>query len=277
MLFCTKVLLSLFAVYILESSNLCIFYLSYIRVLNFDPLKLTWFIQLISASCIEFVNTDAPKDAYIATPARIIEGDRVKLNCSAKGNPVPTFTWFRNKTRWSSGPRLEFTSIKPSENGMYHCDAHNKHGNATSQPVVLDVQCEPFCVCFTLVDWISLLNYWFVLLCFFCDSDQHQTLFFSSDKPEVEIKKISPPSEVHEGDNLTLVCSVKRSNPTPLSYTWLKKSEVLRQHGPVYTNKTTPDDRGPYTCNATNSVGTGTSAQLQIDIQCKFPVLCDAF
>ncbi|KAK2844927.1 hypothetical protein Q5P01_011586 [Channa striata] len=83
--------------------------------------------------------------------------------------------------------------------------------------------------------------------------------------PDVEIQTTS--SEVKEGDTVSFTCAVKRSNPQPDTYTW-QKDGANTQHLQTYVvNRMKPEDSGSYTCTATNTVGTGTSPALQINVK----------
>lgn len=92
---------------------------------------------------LEFVDTDAPKDTEAKLNTRNIrEGQSVTFNCSSKGRPDPTISWFKNSTEVSTGPTWTVESIDSSHDGQYYCEASNKHGTVKSTPVKIDVQCE---------------------------------------------------------------------------------------------------------------------------------------
>ncbi|XP_055359121.1 B-cell receptor CD22 isoform X2 [Betta splendens] len=174
----------------------------------------------------------APKGISSAiSKNKIKEGDSVTLTCSAKGNPPPTFTWFR--TNVSSDPdtvasiaEWEITSITEKHSGQYYCQAENKYGKLESN-VTIDVHF----------------------------------------KPEVEIKMLSP-ATVTEGDTVTLSCNLKRSNPQPWSYVWYKdETRIGTESESKYVLKVSTQDRGFYKCGATNTEGTGTSDTVQIVVQ----------
>lgn len=69
---------------------------------------------------------------------------------------------------------------------------------------------------------------------------------------------------------MTLICNVKRSNPQPHSYGWLKNEKMIGGHTNQYDKRIEPDDSGSYACTATNTVDTRTSNPLQIFVLCKF-------
>ncbi|KAK2809778.1 hypothetical protein Q5P01_000491 [Channa striata] len=83
--------------------------------------------------------------------------------------------------------------------------------------------------------------------------------------PDVEIQTTS--SEVKEGDTVSFTCAVKRSNPQPDTYTWQKDGANIGHFQTYVVNRMKPEDSGSYTCTATNTVGTGTSPALQINVK----------
>uniref|UniRef100_A0A8C9YCJ4 B-cell receptor CD22 n=1 Tax=Sander lucioperca TaxID=283035 RepID=A0A8C9YCJ4_SANLU len=88
-----------------------------------------------------------------------------------------------------------------------------------------------------------------------------------SDRPEIEVK--SSASVVKEGEIMTLTCKVKRSNPPPSTYSWFKDEKAIHQEQThqYVVERIQPEDRGSYTCSATNTVGTGTSGSLLITVE----------
>lgn len=93
---------------------------------------------------------------------------------------------------------------------------------------------------------------------------------FVSDAPQVEVNMTPPASEVTQGGRMTLVCNVMRSNPEQHTFDWFKNENPIYWHMFKYEKIIDPDDSGRYTCTATNTVGTGSSRPLQIDVKCKF-------
>nr|XP_033496826.1 B-cell receptor CD22 [Epinephelus lanceolatus] len=158
----------------------------------------------------------------------VVENQPVTLTCSAKGRPDPTFIWFKNEHKEFTGAVWTISSIKESQSGEYHCEAKNTHGKEKSNPVNITVEY----------------------------------------LPEVEV--IPAPSLVKQGDKMTLTCKVKRSNPKPTTYRWFLNETIINQkktqHYVVGTIR--PEDRGLYTCQATNTVGAGKiSKPGLIDVQ----------
>lgn len=98
---------------------------------------------------------------------------------------------------------------------------------------------------------------------------------FVSDLPQVELKMTSPASEIKQGDKITLVCNLRRSNPPPRSFSWFKNWQRIDWQGYHYDKIIDPDDRGSYRCSATNDVGTGQSEALELRVKCKFQSILD--
>lgn len=84
---------------------------------------------------------------------------------------------------------------------------------------------------------------------------------FILDPPEVEIKNISPVSEAKEGDKMILECLVKRSNPKAYSYSWYKDNIILHDYKTQYHKTLVRGDKGSYSCEAVNGVGSSKRSQ----------------
>ncbi|XP_073340764.1 B-cell receptor CD22-like [Pagrus major] len=79
---------------------------------------------------------------------------------------------------------------------------------------------------------------------------------------------MSPPaSEVKEGTKVTLTCNVTKSHPQPQTYSWYKDEKKIGEQKVWSVEKIQPDDRGSYTCRATNTAGNGTSEPRQIQVR----------
>ncbi|KAA0720811.1 B-cell receptor CD22 B-lymphocyte cell adhesion molecule [Triplophysa tibetana] len=88
----------------------------------------------------------APKNTsvFVSTSDCVLEGRSVSLTCSSDGNPaVINFTWYRDTEghlkHLRTGPNLIFNKTTPKHSGRYHCTAHNKHGNRTSDTILLNI------------------------------------------------------------------------------------------------------------------------------------------
>ncbi|XP_074540297.1 B-cell receptor CD22 [Halichoeres trimaculatus] len=157
----------------------------------------------------------------------IKEGKSVTLKCDANGNPTPTFTWFVNDTKTYEGAELKFASINASQSGRYRCEAKNKLSSSKSR-------------------WISI------------DVDY---------PPKVEVT--SSAREVTKGERMTLTCTVIRSKPEAKNYFWFRDDKPIygARSRTFVVESVTPEDKGFYTCKASNSAGTGESAQQRIEVR----------
>lgn len=77
-------------------------------------------------------------------------------------------------------------------------------------------------------------------------------------------------SVIYQGDKITLTCYVMRSKPEPEFYVWYKDQTAIGQEQTHVVEQIMPEDRGYYTCRATNTVGEGQSQPFEIDVKCKF-------
>uniref|UniRef100_A0A3B3CNK8 B-cell receptor CD22 n=1 Tax=Oryzias melastigma TaxID=30732 RepID=A0A3B3CNK8_ORYME len=75
--------------------------------------------------------------------------------------------------------------------------------------------------------------------------------------------------DIKEGDSITLECKLKKSNPKPDSFSWHKDGKHLK-NGQIYELfRIKPEDRGSYTCGASNLIGSGTSKSIYLNV--KYP------
>ncbi|CAG5130772.1 unnamed protein product, partial [Candidula unifasciata] len=152
--------------------------------------------------------------------------------CNARGNPEPTYQWFKNGVAITSETSptiriqknvLTITKLDPKvHNGMYQCGATNEHGTSHSNA-------------------------------------QLRVLAFAPN-----INKFPPPSSIiaSNGGNLTLRCQPEGS-PFP-TITWSRGGAAINSDGVKYTilangnlhiTQISAGDKGVYTCKATNSYG----------------------
>ena len=61
--------------------------------------------------------------------------------CTAKGNPTPDITWFKDGERMTPGEVLNFKADR-SHSGKYWCFAENGLDTAANASAYLDVQCK---------------------------------------------------------------------------------------------------------------------------------------
>ncbi|XP_024124213.1 B-cell receptor CD22 isoform X1 [Oryzias melastigma] len=75
--------------------------------------------------------------------------------------------------------------------------------------------------------------------------------------------------DIKEGDSITLECKLKKSNPKPDSFSWHKDGKHLK-NGQIYELfRIKPEDRGSYTCGASNLIGSGTSKSIYLNVKYK--------
>ncbi|XP_077424040.1 B-cell receptor CD22-like isoform X2 [Vanacampus margaritifer] len=70
------------------------------------------------------------------------EGDRMTLDCTAHGNPAPTFEWFKYDESLVKAARWFVPSVSLKHNGKYKCVATNKKGSHEST-LEVDVKYPP--------------------------------------------------------------------------------------------------------------------------------------
>uniref|UniRef100_A0A803SVT3 Neurofascin n=1 Tax=Anolis carolinensis TaxID=28377 RepID=A0A803SVT3_ANOCA len=157
---------------------------------------------------------------YIVDPR-----DNIFIECEAKGNPVPTFSWTRNgkffnvakdprvsMRHWSGTLAVDFRSGGRPEDyeGEYQCFARNDFGTAISNKIFLQVSKSPL--------W---------------------------PKENLDIQ------EVHEGAQLILACNPPPGLPPPAIF-WMSNKRVSQGHnGDLYfSNVLQEDSQTDYSCNA---------------------------
>ncbi|KAM3614815.1 uncharacterized protein V6R79_019286 [Siganus canaliculatus] len=170
----------------------------------------------------------APKEIKADTNTKDIqEGQSVTFNCSANGRPEPNITWFFNNDHKQSWSN-QIESIQRSQSGEYHCVAQNKHGSLKSSKTTVNVQ----------------------------------------HAPQVDVKTdscASPHCVLKEKDRIALTCKVINANPEPTDYFWYKNG-IRLSLGIRYEKVINHEDSGEYTCGAENTVGTGKSKALNLEV-----------
>ena len=80
----------------------------------------------------------------------MLNNTAASLNCSAKGNPPPTISWFHNGEQVTPGDRLVvlnngsliIEAVRMTDSGVYRCHANNSLGNIESDDALLMVDCK---------------------------------------------------------------------------------------------------------------------------------------
>uniref|UniRef100_A0A3B3C8A5 B-cell receptor CD22 n=1 Tax=Oryzias melastigma TaxID=30732 RepID=A0A3B3C8A5_ORYME len=85
-----------------------------------------------------------PKTSNVSVnpSAEILEDSSVTLTCSSDANPAASYTWFKDNRTLISEQEVHFSSIRSEDSGNYSCKSKNKHGQSSSVPLLLDVQCK---------------------------------------------------------------------------------------------------------------------------------------
>ena len=80
-------------------------------------------------------HTDEPqlKGSSHPDPITVTKGDPLQLNCSAVGNPSPSYNWTLPSASGSpfSGDILTIESVTLEHKGQYTCSVHNDVGTVT--------------------------------------------------------------------------------------------------------------------------------------------------
>ncbi|KAK3744027.1 hypothetical protein RRG08_021855 [Elysia crispata] len=172
---------------------------------------------------------------YFVSPLRDQHADidsQLTWICHARGNPEPVYSWYRNGQLLTSDPRsrltvkrnvLSISLLDPDlHNGMYQCGAANTHGESMSNAQLRVLALPP------------------------------------------SLERYPPPSSVMaaRGGNLTLRCHPEGA-PYP-TIEWSKGGSIIANGGDKYTvlsngnlhvARLASNDRGVYTCTATNHFG----------------------
>ena len=72
---------------------------------------------------------------------KVNQSDPVNLTCSGDGYPKPTITWTKNNNIINKS----FIVRGKRDEGLYVCTADNGIGNASSESVVVTVECKFEC------------------------------------------------------------------------------------------------------------------------------------
>ncbi|XP_065327790.1 hemicentin-1 [Pelmatolapia mariae] len=176
--------------------------------------------------------TDAPKDMSATISSNVVkEGESVSFTCSAKGQPKPTFKWTKDVRDLDSNANWMISSINASQSGSYTCKAENKHGSKESVVTV-------------------------------------GVIYAPDVDIEISQEPKRSPKTIIQGDKVTFTCSVKRSNPQPHSFAWLKDKTHIDSKQETVVKNIQPEDSGTYKCSAENTVGSG-SKTLQLTVEYK--------
>ncbi|KAL1261113.1 hypothetical protein QQF64_008940 [Cirrhinus molitorella] len=157
------------------------------------------------------------------------ERDKLTLKCSVqKANPaVYQFMWYKNyQTQRETSETFIINNVSAEDRGSYHCEADNGIKTAKSDEVSVTVKYSPRI-------------------------------------------KIEGATSVNVGTTLTLTCSAD-ADPQPHMYTWkhtpgLPSFSFPMNNKELKINKVTTQHAGQYTCDVTNTIGTG-SRTIEVDV-----------
>lgn len=161
--------------------------------------------------------------------ASVTEDETLQVRCTADCVPDCNITWTKNvqPVPTSSPGLLLLTNAKRTQAGVYQCNAKNSLGVNVTQQLSVSVDYGPS-----------------------------------------GSIKLFPPEEttnLKRGDPLIVQCSALCH---PLcTYKWTKGSEVMKtEDGVLLVPSITPEDRGRYTCTATNGKGQEESINLSVNV-----------
>ncbi|KAK3571900.1 hypothetical protein QTP86_020544 [Hemibagrus guttatus] len=167
-------------------------------------------------------------------------GSNLKLTCSAESRPAAEFQWAVNGTELGEmGQELKLSNIQISQSGNYTCIAHNKQSlrYSVSQPISITV----------LV-------------------------------PVSNVTIITSLKEVELNSTVSFFCSASGSSP---SFIWLNGSSEVTAGERVQLTDSNRNltitsvirgDKGPYECEASNSISKKKSPPLILTIKINDPV-----
>ncbi|XP_059369942.1 B-cell receptor CD22-like [Carassius carassius] len=156
------------------------------------------------------------------------EGDELTLKCLVqRGNPaVYQFMWYKNSQDQSeTSETFIISKVTEEDRGSYHCQADNGITTATSDILEVSVKYSPRSI------------------------------------------KIEGSTSVKVGTSLTLTCSAD-AEPQPHTYKWKHTpglSPLSMETGQLNIEKVTIQHAGQYTCDVTNTMGTGSHA-VKVDV-----------
>lgn len=95
-----------------------------------------------------------------------------------------------------------------------------------------------------------------------------------ADTPKLQITV--NPTEVKEGNSVTMTCQVNSSNPSlsTKKVSWFKDGSFLKEQQEqeeLTLHSVTKDMRGKYQCRASNNIGQGQSKEVALTVLCEFP------
>uniref|UniRef100_A0A8C5WHR1 B-cell receptor CD22 n=1 Tax=Leptobrachium leishanense TaxID=445787 RepID=A0A8C5WHR1_9ANUR len=174
----------------------------------------------------------APESVKISIESgEITEGKSVRLKCTASASPpVSSYRWYKNGvTVDGQTHQLYYRTLTEYDSGSYECEAQNHLGSKRSSPLELNVKYGP--------------KYPEILL------DPEGNTFI-------------------EGKEVTVHCTVNRSNPSVSNIKWYQNDKLLSSSSSWSLSlKLTPEQSGNYKCQAENEVGSAVSNVVSIKVR----------
>ncbi|XP_053123580.1 B-cell receptor CD22-like [Hemicordylus capensis] len=176
-----------------------------------------------------------PKNVQLTVDAPdhrpIKERDTIILNCSVGScNPgVTRYRWFKstNEIKNRDQPILQIHA-EAEQATSYTCDACNRVNCGRSNPVAVNVHFVP---------------------------------------KDVNVVQ-KPTGPIREGNRVELRCEVGMATPPGVTYMWYKKGKRVDCATAVWPIPAVgPADRGTYSCEANNSIGTSERSTIMLDVQ----------
>ncbi|XP_070620731.1 sialic acid-binding Ig-like lectin 10 [Erythrolamprus reginae] len=100
---------------------------------EFNPVSRETTVQLnvlfkpiIEIQVDHFCSNQSQENVTTISPLSVQSGDCIRLCCKVKGNPLPNVTWVKETKDLVSSTSLEFSNIKPEDDGKYTCKAVNE-------------------------------------------------------------------------------------------------------------------------------------------------------
>uniref|UniRef100_A0A673LVW8 B-cell receptor CD22 n=1 Tax=Sinocyclocheilus rhinocerous TaxID=307959 RepID=A0A673LVW8_9TELE len=229
------------------------------------------------------IQIDKVSQCNLWSALKISEGDKLALKCLVqKSNPtVYKFTWYKNsQVQSETSETFIISKVTAEDKGSYQCRADNGIKTATSDDLWVSVMRKYYIICSTLyylcvpstnkclVLYIltkTCIN--ILLYCTKCDALLNFSFSVLTDSPRnIKIKGVA---SVKVGTPLTLTCSAD-SDPPPHMYTWkhkpgLSSVPLSMETGQLNIKKMTIQHAGQYTCDVTNTIGTG-SHTIKVDV-----------
>ncbi|XP_071451008.1 basement membrane-specific heparan sulfate proteoglycan core protein [Hetaerina americana] len=174
---------------------------------------------------------------------RVKPGQRVRMECSADGDPTPTVSWDRQHPGYPYSPGetkenavYEITQASPSDSGTYTCEARNVLGS-TQERIQL------------IVDSEEATN-----------EVDHGYPSGRPYNPDAGVRLNNEKFTVLEGGSVTMRCTV-RDNRDRIFLTWVRgfpgvmPADHLITDGTLHMNNVKPDAAGEYICKGIGLTG----------------------